>query len=76
MEEWEVEVMVPSNMAFVHKAMLDVFDEDDRDQFGVNRGYLASRLALGDNFAVNVEEGNVEGVDSYILMCTKVMYTL
>jgi hypothetical protein len=38
--------------------------------------YLASCLALRDNFAVNVEEENIKGVDFYILMCTKVMHTL
>jgi hypothetical protein len=37
---------------------------------------LASCLALGDNFVVNAEEGNSEGVDFYILMCIKPMYTL
>ncbi len=28
-EEWEVEVLVPSNTTFVHEVMLDAFDEDD-----------------------------------------------
>jgi hypothetical protein len=28
-------------------------------------------LTLGDNLAINAKEGNVEGVDFYILMCTK-----
>ncbi len=62
-EECEVEVLVPSNTAFVHKVMLDAFDEDDWDQFGVDGDYLALCLALGDNFAINVEEGNAKGVD-------------
>ncbi len=56
--------------------MLDMFDEDDWDQFGKNGDHLASCLTLGDNFSINVEERNVEGVDFYILMCTKTIYTL
>lgn len=56
--------------------MLDMFDEDDWDQFGKNGDHLASCLTLGDNFSINVEERNAEGVDFYILMCTKTIYTL
>jgi hypothetical protein len=50
--------------------MLDAFDEDQWDQFGVNGDHVTSCLTLWDNFVVNVEEKNVEGVDFYILMCT------
>jgi hypothetical protein len=37
----------------------------------MNSDYLASYFALGDNFAMNAE-----GVDFYILICTKTMYIL
>jgi hypothetical protein len=30
---------------------------------------------LGDNFVVNSKEGNIEGVDFYILLCTKIVFT-
>jgi len=40
MEEWEVEVLVPNNITFIHEIMLDAFDEDDWDQFGANGDYL------------------------------------
>jgi hypothetical protein len=30
---------------------------------------------LGENFAVNLKEGNVEGVDFYILLCIRTMFT-
>jgi hypothetical protein len=69
-KEWEVEILVPSNTTFVHEVMLDVFDEDDWDQFGENGDHLTSYFALGDNFSLNAKEGIVEGVDFYILMCT------
>jgi hypothetical protein len=42
----------------------------------VNGNHLTSYLALGDKFAMNVKEENVEGVDFYIFMYTKPMYTL
>jgi hypothetical protein len=69
-------MLIPNNKRFVWEVTLDVFGEDDWDQFGVNSDQLASCLALGDNFAMNAKEGNSEGVDFYILMCTKPMYTL
>ncbi len=37
----------------------------------MNKDYLVFCVTLGDNFAMNVE-----GVDFYILMCTKIMYIL
>lgn len=42
----------------------------------MNNDYLASCLALGDNFAMNVEEKNTEGVNFNILMYTKTIYIL
>jgi hypothetical protein len=70
-KDWEVEMLIPSNTTFVREAMLVAFDEDTWDRYGVNSDYFASYLAFGDNFAMNVE-----GVDFYILMCTKTMYIL
>lgn len=69
-------MLIPSNIAFVHEAMLATFDEDAWDQYGANSDYLASCLALGDNFAMNAQEENAKGVDFYFLICTKTMYTM
>jgi hypothetical protein len=75
-EEREVEVLIPCSTKFVHDVLLGAFYEVKWDQFGVDGDHLTSCLALGDNFVVNAEEDNTEGVDFYILMCTKPMYTL
>jgi hypothetical protein len=52
---WEVEMLIPSNIRFIGEVMLDAFDQDDWDQFGVNGDHFASCLTLGDNFVVNVK---------------------
>ncbi len=75
-KDWEVEMLIPSNITFVRETMLATFDVDALDQYGTNNDYFTSYLTLGDNFVVNVEEMNIEGVDFYILMCTKIIYTL
>jgi hypothetical protein len=36
---------------------------------------LAPCIALGDNFVVNLEDGNSKGVNFYILICTKMAFT-
>ncbi len=69
-------MLIPSNITFVRETMLATFDVDALDQYGTNNDYFTSYLTLGDNFVVNVEEMNIEGVDFYILMCTKIIYTL
>jgi hypothetical protein len=33
-------------------------------------------VSIGDNFAVNAEEGNEEGVEFYILLCTKTNFII
>ncbi len=60
-ENWEVEILIPSNITFVREAMSVAFDEDTWDQYGANNDYLASYLVLGDNFAMNAK-----WVDFYI----------
>jgi hypothetical protein len=32
---------------------------------------LARTLEIGDNFSINIEFGNVEGVDFYLISCSK-----
>jgi hypothetical protein len=36
--------------------------------------YIASQLQVGDNFAVPAELGNTEGVDFYVVQCTRTMH--
>ncbi len=48
-------MLIPSNIRFIGEVMLDAFDQDDWDQFGVNGDHFASCLTLGDNFVVNVK---------------------
>jgi hypothetical protein len=57
-------MLIFNNTRFVREVILDVFSEDDWDQFGVNGDHLASCLALEDNFAVNAKGGNFKGVIS------------
>lgn len=54
-------MLIPTNISFVCEAMLDVFDEDAWDHYGMNNDYLASYLALGDNFEVNAKEKSLKG---------------
>jgi hypothetical protein len=52
-------------------------DEDDSDWIAEpNDNFLVSQLQVGDNFAVPAESGNAEGVDFYIVQCTRPMYTV
>ncbi len=44
-EDWEVKMLIPNNITFIHEAMLAAFDEDTWDQYGANIDYLASCLA-------------------------------
>ncbi len=35
---------------------------------------LANVLEIGDNLAVNVEDGNLEGMAFYLILCTKALH--
>jgi hypothetical protein len=74
-KEWEVEVLIPNNVGYIHHAMENAFQEDEWDESGGVGDHLAPYISLGDNFVVNLEDGNLEGVDFYILMCTKTTFT-
>ncbi len=52
---WEVEVLIPTNVAYAHIAIEISFQEDDWDDYGVDGESLASCIFLGDNFVVNLE---------------------
>jgi hypothetical protein len=49
---------------------------DGEWQYGVDGEELAKSLEVGDNFVVNVEEGNSEGQDFWLVCCTKQFHTL
>jgi hypothetical protein len=42
----------------------------------VSGEYLASCLGLGDNFAINAEEGNSEGVNFYLVLSMQVVHPM
>jgi hypothetical protein len=37
---------------------------------------LASTREVADNFVINVEFGNVEGMDFYVICCSKILHTV
>jgi len=53
----------------------DVFDDKEWEEAieGDRFGYL---IQLGDNFDVPTMEGNIEGVEFYLLQCTKGKYEI
>jgi hypothetical protein len=59
---------------FVRKTMLDNWD--GKMNFGIKGDDLAATLEIGDNFVVNVEIRNVEGVDFYLIYCSKPLHTV
>ncbi len=61
--------MLPVDNIFIRETMLDNWDGDM--SFGIEGDDLATMLEIGDNFIVNVEFGNVEGVDFYLICCSK-----
>jgi hypothetical protein len=44
--------------------------------YGDDGDHLVACILVGDNFAVNVEEGNEKGVKFYILLCTKTSFII
>jgi hypothetical protein len=66
-----LEVFIARNPGYVRAVMLDEFDVENWDEFGLNGTYLALTLELGDNLASCAALENEENVEFYILMCTK-----
>jgi hypothetical protein len=48
-----------------------IFQANEWDEYRDDGDHLATCVSLGDNFVVNVKEGNEEGVDFYVLLCTQ-----
>ena len=56
--------------------MQESFVEDDWDCFGSKGIQLSSYLEVGKIFVVAANESNDEDVDFFVLMCTKVPFTV
>ncbi len=65
---WVIEILT-TNPTYVCFAIQASTYEDTWDQLGECGDYLVSYLEIGDNFAINVEEGNQEDVDFYVVLC-------
>jgi hypothetical protein len=50
-------------------------DWDGKWDYSVDGNVLTTTLEIGDNFVVNDEIGNLEGVDFWVVCCTKPMHT-
>ncbi len=74
--QWEVEVLIPNSVGYVHSAMEATFQAYEWDEYGNDGNHLVAYISLGDNFVVNAEEGNEEGVDFYVLLCTQTSFVI
>ncbi len=48
--------------------------QDGKISFGTEGDDWASTLEIGDNFVINAEFGNVEGVDLNVICCSKTLH--
>jgi hypothetical protein len=58
----------------VCNAMYDYWD--GKWDYSVDGNALTTTLEIGDNFVVNVEIGNLKGVDFWVVCCIKPMHTI
>jgi hypothetical protein len=65
---WQLIKFKPSNTRLV-KEQVEEFDDPNETEFSGDGEKLFNLLQVGDNFVVLVVEGNVEGVNFYILQC-------
>jgi hypothetical protein len=56
--------------------METTFKEHEWDDYAIDGDHLATCILLGDNFANFAKEGNEEGADFYILLCTQTCFVL
>jgi hypothetical protein len=62
----------PGNNNIVRETLLDNWDGEI--SFETKGDNLASTLEVSDNFSIDAEFGNVEGVDFYVLCCNKTLH--
>jgi hypothetical protein len=70
-KHWQVEVLIPKFVGYACGAMETTFKEDEWDDYVIDGDHLATCILLGENFAIFAKEGNEEGADFYILLCTQ-----
>jgi hypothetical protein len=51
-------------------------DWDGKWDYSVDGNPLTTTLEIGDNFVMNAEIGNLEGVDLWVFCCTKPMHII
>jgi hypothetical protein len=61
-KDWSPRYLQPIDIRFVRESMYNAWDGEW--QYGVDGEELAISLEIGDNFVINVEEGNNKGKDS------------
>lgn len=72
----KVEMLRMDNVEYVQATMQDAFVFELWDEFGSDGENLACCLELGENFAIEAEEGNDEGVDFHLLVCCSRPYVV
>ncbi len=67
--DWIPKHLQPGDSRIVRETLLDNWDGEI--SFGTKGDDLVSTFEVGDNFAINAKFGNVEGVDFYVICCSK-----
>lgn len=74
-DNWDLVKLKPFDLHHVRQHMLHHDGEEGEDWEDVIEGEgFGDLIRTGDNFAVPAIEGNDEGVDFYVLQCTKAKY--
>jgi hypothetical protein len=71
---WVPKILQPMDTRSVHNAMYEGWD--GKWDYSVDGNALTTTLEIGDNFGVNVEIGNFEGVDFWVVCFTKPIHTI
>jgi len=71
---WVPRILQLVDTRSIHNAMYD--DWDGKWDYSVDGNALTTTLEIGDNFAMNAEIGNLEGVDFWVVCCTKSMHII
>ena len=68
---WELAKLKPYDLQVVRESMMDLDLRDEDWEESVEGEGFGDLIRPGDNFAVPAMEGNGEGVEFYVLQCTK-----
>jgi hypothetical protein len=72
--DWILKHLMPVDSKFVKETMLNNWDGEM--SFGIKGDDLVATLEIVDNFFVNVKIGNAEGVNFYLIFCSKPLHTI